>query len=213
MPFFDLPPNMEERVVCSISSAIKYEIPANIMLAVAEKENGPVGKSVKHDNGSVDVGSMQFNVGYIRHLEKQYGITAADVALGGCYPYDLAAWRIRGHLRNDSGDIWKRAANYHSRTPSFNAIYRADLIKKAAKWNTWLAERFSTYDSTTANANTWAVSSTGSTPERNVFAVPQTALERPNSPTATPLPISHRRTYNSAAEKALADMYAPGMTK
>ena len=46
----------------------------------------------------------------------------------------LAAWRLHGHLDNDSGDIWTRAANYHSRTPYYNAVYRADLILMAAKW-------------------------------------------------------------------------------
>jgi len=36
----DLPPDQQERIVCSITAAIKYEIPANILLAVAEKEGG-----------------------------------------------------------------------------------------------------------------------------------------------------------------------------
>ena len=34
MIFTDLPPVMEERVVCSIEAAIKYGVPANIVLAV-----------------------------------------------------------------------------------------------------------------------------------------------------------------------------------
>ena len=38
MPFVaDMPPQIQERVVCSISAAVKYEVPANIVLAVAEK--------------------------------------------------------------------------------------------------------------------------------------------------------------------------------
>ena len=40
MPFLDLPPAMEERVVCSVIAAVKYELPANIVLAVA----GQVGR-------------------------------------------------------------------------------------------------------------------------------------------------------------------------
>jgi hypothetical protein len=47
LPFVaDLPPQLQERVVCSISAAVKYEVPANIVLAVAEKggrQAGPVG--------------------------------------------------------------------------------------------------------------------------------------------------------------------------
>jgi hypothetical protein len=37
---------MQERVVCSISAAVKYEVPVNIILAVAEKEAGKPGQWV-----------------------------------------------------------------------------------------------------------------------------------------------------------------------
>lgn len=146
LPFIaDLPPLEQERIVCSISAAVKYEIPANIVLAVAEKEGGKPGQWVRNTNGTHDVGPMQFNTAYLGDLAR-YGITADDVAAAGCYSYDLAAWRLRGHILNDSGDIWTRAANYHSRTPRFNAIYRADLMQKAGKWAAWLDEHFVTRD-------------------------------------------------------------------
>lgn len=124
---------MQERIVCSVTAAIKYEIPANILLAIAEKEGGKPGQWVSNRNGTHDVGTMQFNTAYLPH-----GITADDVAQPGCYPFDLAAWRVRQHLKHDQGDIWTKAANYHSRTPKYNARYRDDLIAKAAKWAVWL---------------------------------------------------------------------------
>ncbi|MDN7880121.1 muramidase [Burkholderia aenigmatica] len=141
----DLPPRIHERVVCSISAATKYEIPANLLLAVAEKEAGKPGQWVRNTNGTSDVGSLQFNTAYLATLAR-YGITPDDVAQAGCYPYDLAAWRIRGHLLRDAGDIWTRAANYHSRTPIYNATYRADLVVRAARWADWLQARYATYD-------------------------------------------------------------------
>jgi hypothetical protein len=147
MPFVDLPPQIQERVVCSISAAAKYEVPANIVLAVAEKEAGKPGQWVRNANGTHDVGPMQFNTAYLGDLAR-YGITANDVAAAGCYSFDLAAWRLRQHIKNDKGDLWTRAANYHSRTYSFNAVYRADLMTKAVKWADWLAARFVTYDVT-----------------------------------------------------------------
>ena len=139
----DMPPNLPERVVCSISAAIKYEVPANIVLAVSEKEGGKPGQRVRNANGTFDVGSMQFNTRYLIDLSK-YGITAEHVAQVGCFSFDLAAWRLRGHLKNDSGDIWTRAANYHSKTPEYNVVYRADLIRKAVKWADWLERHFPT---------------------------------------------------------------------
>lgn len=147
MFFVDIPPQQQERVICSIVAAVKYEIPANILLAVAEKESGKPGQWVLNSNGTHDVGQMQFNTNYLRDLSK-YGITASDVAASGCYSFDLAAWRLRGHINNDKGDLWTKAANYHSRTPKENVIYRADLIVKASKWADWLETHFSTVNIT-----------------------------------------------------------------
>jgi hypothetical protein len=143
MPFVtDLPPIEQERVICAVSAAVKYEIPANIVLAVAEKEGGAPGQWVRNRDGTHDVGPMQFNTAYLQELER-YGIRANDVAATGCYPFDLAAWRLRQHIMNDHGDLWTRAANYHSRTPKYNVVYRADLMKKAIKWADWLDNRLS----------------------------------------------------------------------
>ncbi len=51
--------------MCSISAAVKYEVPANIVLAVAEKEAGKPGQWVRNTNGTHDVGPMQFNTTYL----------------------------------------------------------------------------------------------------------------------------------------------------
>ncbi len=150
MLFTDFSPQMQESVVCSIYAAVKYSVPANIILAVAEKEGGKPGQWVQNSNGTYDVGMMQFNTSYLSSLAK-YGITASDVAQAGCYSFDLAAWRLRGHIRNDKGDLWTRAANYHSRTPFYNARYRADLIVNSAKWADWLEVRLVTHDITNPN--------------------------------------------------------------
>lgn len=131
--------------MCSISAAAKYQVPANIIIAIAEKEGGKPGQWVRNTNGTRDVGTLQFNTAYLSTLAR-YGITSDDVAQAGCYPYELAAWRVRGHLLHDSGDLWTRAANYHSRTPVYNAAYRADLMVRAAKWADWLQARYATYD-------------------------------------------------------------------
>lgn len=195
MPFIDLPPIAHERVVCSIMAAVKYEVPVNIVLAVAEKEAGKPGQWVRNTNGTYDVGAMQFNTHYLTDLKK-YGITADDVAKDGCYAFDLAAWRLRGHLRHDENDLWTRAANYHSRTPKYNAIYRADLIKKATKWQHWLEARFVTY----------AVTKPGSAPLKTIF-VPQ---NQQSMPVDLIKPEKSEPPYNPEAARALAAVFAPG---
>ncbi len=147
MPVMDYPPMpsmSQERIVCSISAAAKYHVPANILLAVAEKEGGRPGQWVRNSNGTYDVGAMQFNTTYLSDLAK-YGITANDVAAPGCYSFELSAWRLHQHIHNDKGDLWTKAANYHSRTYRYNSLYRKDLMIKAAKWANWLEAHFVTY--------------------------------------------------------------------
>jgi len=184
MPFFaDLPPQLQERVVCSISAAVKYEVPVNIVLAVAEKEGGKPGQWVRNSNGTHDVGPMQFNTAYLGDLAR-YGITANDVAAAGCYSFDLAAWRLRMHIRNDKGDLWTKAANYHSRTPQYNAVYRADLIRKASKWADWLEARFVTLDVMKAEAT------------------PSVAQQA--TPTTQPTPAPQQAASGAAAARSVA---------
>lgn len=139
------PPEVQTRIICSVAAAVKYRVPANIVLAVAEKEGGRPGQWRSNRNGTHDVGSMQFNTAYLTDLAR-YGIKASDVATAGCYSFDLAAWRLRQHIYKDKGDLWTRAANYHSRIPQHNHVYRTDLIQKASKWADWLDARFVTVD-------------------------------------------------------------------
>lgn len=192
LPFVaDMPPQMQERVVCSISAAVKYEVPANIVLAVAEKEGGKPGQWVRNSNGTHDVGPMQFNTAYLGDLTR-YGITADDVAASGCYSYDLAAWRLRMHIRNDKGDLWTKAANYHSRTPKYNTVYRADLIQKAAKWADWLEARLVTLDVTQEGAT---VSGPG------ISTTAQQVVQQ--SPVASPVDALANVQTNPAATRSL----------
>lgn len=134
---FDMPPAMQERIVCSIASAQQYGLPANAILAVAEQEAGKPGQAVRNTNGTYDLGALQFNTSYMRTLSK-YGIRYEDVQAQGCYPYQLAAWRIRRHVQFDKGDFWTRVANYHSYTTVHNQRYRAAIITKARRWHIWL---------------------------------------------------------------------------
>lgn len=142
----DIPPAIYERVVCSVAAAAKYDIPANVMLAVSFQEAGKPGQAVPNDNGTFDYGSMQINTVWLSELRK-YGITKQDVSIAGCYPYDLAAWRIRRHIKHDkTGDMWQKVANYHSYTPEYNQEYRQLIMRRADYWANWLEKRFITVE-------------------------------------------------------------------
>ena len=90
---------------------------------------------------------------------------------------------VSQHLRKDQGDLWTHAANYHSRTPRYNAVYRSDLMRKAAKWANWLEARFTTRD----------VTKLGSTP----------SLPPAVQAAAKGAPIASNRVPTSAVQTAL----------
>ncbi|PJE09587.1 muramidase [Legionella sp.] len=202
IPIIDLAPFEKERVVCAILAAIKYEIPTNIVLAIAEKEAGTPGLWVKNKNGSYDVGAMQLNTTYLQDLAK-FGISPDDVAQAGCYAYDLAAWRIRGHLQHDKQDLWTRAANYHSKTPKYNRIYREDLIKKATKWKNWLNHYVLTYSVTTPQLSKVFLKSVVRADSIDVIKIESSQYQ------PKPKPNVANSSSNKSAAYALASVFRP----
>jgi hypothetical protein len=131
------PPDVQTRIVCSISAAQRFGLPPSVMLAVAQIEGGRPGLARRNSNGTYDLGPMQLNTAWLAQL-RPYGVDPRWALAAGCYPYQLAAWRIRTHLLRDSGDYWTRVANYHSRTPAQNGPYRAQVIVSAGRWEDWL---------------------------------------------------------------------------
>ena len=237
----DLPPQQQERVLCSVQASNKYQVPVNILLAIAETEGGKPGQRVKNSNGTYDIGTMQLNSDYIKTLGK-YGITEAHAAQSGCYPFEIAAWRIKKHLNSDSGDVWTRASNYHSYTPQKNAIYRQKLIKAGTKWAQELTVRKQKYDAglqtapkqtpgqmvKVSNGQT-ATSNNGQALKMNDFANVVVApfrqnvavnLSRPPTPSAAPLSPSSpgnvqlaSANSNEATPKPTSAVYRAGSQK
>jgi hypothetical protein len=236
----DLPPQQQERVLCSVQASNKYQVPVNILLAIAETEGGKPGQRVKNSNGTYDIGTMQLNSDYIKTLGK-YGITEAHAAQSGCYPFEIAAWRIKKHLNSDSGDVWTRASNYHSYTPQKNAIYRQKLIKAGTKWAQELTVRKQKYDAGLQNApkqttgqmvkvsnGQTATSNNGQPLKMNDFANVVVApfrqnvavnLSRPPAPSAAPLSPSSPNNVQLAsansneAPKPTSAVYRAGSQK
>lgn len=134
----DLPPEMpiaEVRYYCSVEASLRYGLPPELVYAVSLNEGGSPGLRSKNKNGTEDLGYMQFNTSYLAKLAS-YGISAEDVQSNSCYPFHLAAWRLRGHLEEPGDqDMFTKAAYYHSRTPTYNEIYRNKLMVNAAKFD------------------------------------------------------------------------------
>ena len=82
---------------------------------------------------------MQINSTYLLDLKK-YGITEDMLKSDGCFPYYVAAYKIKRHLIEDKGTYWQRIANYHSRTAEYNLNYQKKIRPIARKWSIWLKD-------------------------------------------------------------------------
>lgn len=128
-------------IECVVEAANRQNVPANILLAISSIEYGKNGQLVKNKNGSLDIGHFQINT---IHWGKngvftRHGIKKEDVQWRGCYNAELAAWLLRRSLEENTGQgFWVKAANYHSKTPKNNAVYRKKLIPLAVKWGQYL---------------------------------------------------------------------------
>lgn len=131
---------------CVIRAAQKQGVPANVLLAIASIENGKNGQIVSNPNGSRDIGHFQINTVHWKkngRFARYPSITQQDVAWRGCYNAELAAWLLRQHINEPTGqDFWTRVAYYHSKTPKHNAVYRTKLIHYAIRWGNWLQQRY-----------------------------------------------------------------------
>jgi hypothetical protein len=132
-------------IECVVEAANKQDVPANVLLAFASIESGKNGQLVVNKNGTIDISHFQINSsnwlpgGAFAHYPS---ITKDDVQWRGCYNAELAAWLLHKHLTEDTDtDFWTRAANYHSRTPEYNAVYRGKLIPLSIRWGKWLQQR------------------------------------------------------------------------
>jgi hypothetical protein len=141
----DLPPVWQETVQCVLEAAPRHGVPANIVLAIAELEGGAPYTWGWNRDGSIDYGRMRINSVHLAEFGR-YGISPVHLVEPGCYPIDLATWMIGRHLMQCRGDVWQCAANYNSKTPGKNAIYRAKLIPAAGRWARWLWEHYPTIE-------------------------------------------------------------------
>lgn len=130
-------------IECVIEAAHRQSVPANILLAIASIEGGKNGQLVRNTNGSIDIGHFQINTIQWKTRFSGYPIHLEDVALRGCYNAELAAWLVHQHIEEYSKqDYWTKVANYHSRTPRYNQVYRNKLIPLSIRWAEWLQNRY-----------------------------------------------------------------------
>ena len=134
-------------IECVLDTAVRRNVPANVLLAIVQVEGAHEGQVKSNTNGSFDFGRWQINSVHLGALAG-YGVPVEKakyyLTRDGCYGADFAAYRLQQCLswKQDTKDFWERAACYHSKTPTRNAIYKAKLKPIALRWADWLSAHY-----------------------------------------------------------------------
>ncbi|AEP10742.1 lytic transglycosylase domain-containing protein [Micavibrio aeruginosavorus] len=117
---------------CILIAAQTYSIPPAVLLGIYQVEGGRVGQEVgPNDNGTYDLGPMQINTLWLDELSGVWGVSPSTarkwVRDDPCTNVGVSAWILRRHL-NDTGNLSKAIAHYHSRTPGIGGKYKKKVV-------------------------------------------------------------------------------------
>jgi len=134
---------------CALASAARHAVPANIMFAVLQLEGSREGLMRRNSNGSIDFGRGQINTISFLDWQRRFQLSNDQInqmvyyaTYDGCYSVDLVATLLQQRLSEPCADVWTCAANYHSKTPKHNQVYRAKLIPLASVWAQYLRTHY-----------------------------------------------------------------------
>ncbi len=109
-------------VSCINQAAVRYHVPATIIISILELENGRLGTRHHNRNGSTDYGPMQINSVWLKRL-KPYGITWKNLTYNGCENVNVGTWILSQNIALASS-LAKGIGNYHSHSSKENQRYQ-----------------------------------------------------------------------------------------
>ncbi|NCC22041.1 MAG: transglycosylase [Alphaproteobacteria bacterium] len=120
-------------MACLMLAAQTYEVPPAVLIGIYQIEGGRIGQEVgPNDNGSYDLGPMQINTIWLPDLARRWGVSEATarrwVRDDPCTNTGVAAWILKRHI-NETGNLSKAIAHYHSRTPRYGTVYKKKVVK------------------------------------------------------------------------------------
>lgn len=116
---------------CINQAALKYHVPARLIISVLNIERGKVGLASKNKNGSYDLGPMQINTCWWPMLY-HYGISPQQVQNDPCTNVKVGTWILSKAIAS-SADLLNGIGDYHSHTPHLNQRYVQQVKIKYTK--------------------------------------------------------------------------------
>lgn len=127
-PFLMPPP------ACVAQAAATYSIPLRALIAVWVTEGGRQGTVSYNSNKTADYGPFQINTIWLRKFNRQFGITADQLANDVCMSARAAAYILRFEINAAGGDFWSGIGNYHSHTAALKARYEATVYHNSRRF-------------------------------------------------------------------------------
>jgi hypothetical protein len=118
-------------------AAVIYHVPAKLIIAVLQVEQGRVGHVSKNTNGTYDIGPAQINSSWLPELKK-YGFTKERVLLDPCINAKIGAW-ILGRSIASEDNLLVGVGNYNSHTPVYNHSYYQKVRVNFTKLHVFLS--------------------------------------------------------------------------
>ncbi|MEM2160758.1 MAG: lytic transglycosylase domain-containing protein [Candidatus Nitrosotenuis sp.] len=112
-------------VECINQAAIRYYVPAKMIVAVLNTEGGWPGLAKPNKNGTFDFGPMQINSTWLSKIAP-YGYTAYQLQYDPCINVQVGAWILSREIANEK-NFWDGVANYHSHTPLYHNTYKRKI--------------------------------------------------------------------------------------
>ncbi len=106
---------------CFSQASSRYRVPETLLRAISKVESGGNPAAMhKNKDGTIDLGHMQVNTGWLPTLA-QYGITKAQL-MNPCTNTNVGAWILATNIYH-MGYGWKAVGKYNANSPSKGAAY------------------------------------------------------------------------------------------
>lgn len=106
---------------CIASAAASFRVPELALWVLRDVEAGTLGRVSSNTDGSYDIGPMQINSWWLRHLGK-HGVTEDMLLNNLCMNIAVGAWILAQELQRHQ-DLSKAIAHYHSPTARHQKRY------------------------------------------------------------------------------------------
>lgn len=122
-----LPSDPPDYAACVEEASARFRVPELAIWLLLDVEGGTVGRTTRNTNGTYDIGPMQVNSWWMKHI-RPLNITEEMVLNNLCVNISVGTWILATELERHR-DLTKALAHYHSPTPHLQKIYLDKVVR------------------------------------------------------------------------------------